>query len=296
MNLIQRIYHLYANSGYAVYSGQQASDLIKDELLRDKPSMIARLGSTELQAIEHYINSQKSFRKYPEFFKRNYIYNKMSVLSGFYPATETNIQRFSEMMIQDAKEVDILGSWRKEEIKLKEQLKNALKIRLKDIEPYYHQNPWSEVLKDKTVLVVHPFNESIEEQYKKREVLFTNPLILPAFKLKTIRAVQSIANNRPEFDDWFQALDSMKKQINETEFDIAIIGSGAYGFPLAAYVKRIGKKAIHLGGAVQILFGIRGKRWETHPFISQLINENWIRPNSSEVPQNSTKVDGGSYW
>jgi len=45
------------------------------------------------------------------------------------------------------------------------------------------------------------------------------------------------------------------------KFDIAIIGAGTYGLLLATYVKNPGQKSIHLGGAVQTLFGIkRGRR------------------------------------
>lgn len=33
-----------------------------------------------------------------------------------------------------------------------------------------------------------------------------------------------------------------------------------YGFPLAAHVKHKGKQAIHLGGTLQLLFGIKGNR------------------------------------
>ena len=127
-------------------------------------------------------------------------------------------------------------------------------------------------------------------------MLFENPNILPQFNLITLKAVQSIANNKPEFEDWFIALDSMKNQIDEIDFDIALIGCGAYGFPLAAHIKRKGKKAVLLGGALQILFGIRGKRWEQHSQISLLINEHWSRPLTSEVPNDSKKIDGGSYW
>lgn len=42
-------------------------------------------------------------------------------------------------------------------------------------------------------------------------------------------------------------------------FDTAIIGCGAYGMPLAAQIKNAGRQAIHLGGAVQLLFGIKGE-------------------------------------
>jgi hypothetical protein len=68
------------------------------------------------------------------------------------------------------------------------------------------------------------------------------------------------------------------------------------GFPLAAHVKRMGKKAIHMGGATQILFGIKGKRWDTHPVIGAMYNEHWVRPALEDVPQQANKVEGGCYW
>jgi hypothetical protein len=36
------------------------------------------------------------------------------------------------------------------------------------------------------------------------------------------------------------------------------------GLPLAAAIKAMGRPALHLGGALQLLFGIRGRRWEGH--------------------------------
>jgi hypothetical protein len=297
MNTIQKIYHLYANRPVAVdFSGQDASDLIKAELDTDKPSLIARLGSTELQAMSWYINSKHPLKKYFEKLRGKTILKKMNILSGFFPSTQENIIKFSKMMLKDMQEVDILGSWRKEEGLFIDELKNSQKVTLKDLEPYYHKHPWSKVLQHKKVLVIHPFDKSIQNQYKKRELLFENPEILPEFELITLKAVQTIASNKSEFTDWFEALESMKNQIDKIDFDIALIGCGAYGFPLAAHVKRMGKKSVMLGGALQILFGIKGKRWDNHPEISLLINDNWSRPLPDEVPSNSIKIDGGSYW
>ncbi len=167
---------------------------------------------------------------------------------------------------------------------------------MKDIEPYYHSNPWSEVLEGKRVLVIHPFEESIKKQYKKHKILFNNARILPKFELKTLKAVQSIASTNTGFSDWFDALSYMKKRVSSIDFDIAIIGAGAYGLPLASFVKSIGKKAIHLGGATQLLFGIKGKRWDELPFFRQLYNENWVRPLPTETPDNSQIVESGCYW
>ena len=127
--------------------------------------------------------------------------------------------------------------------------------------------------------------------------LFANPEMAPHYELRTIKAVQSIAGNQPEgFGDWFEALDWMKREIDKTDFDIAIIGCGAYGFPLAAYVKQIGKKAIHLGGATQYLYGIISSALENNPKLSNLKNEYWVRPSKEETPHGIENVENSRYW
>lgn len=76
---------------------------------------------------------------------------------------------------------------------------------------------------------------------------------------------------------------------------MALIGCGAYGFPLAAHIKKMGKQAVHLGGVLQILFGIKGRRWDesdTH----LMYNENWVYPDRSEIPAGADKVENACYW
>ena len=168
---------------------------------------------------------------------------------------------------------------------------------LEDLEPIFTKNPWTKALEGKKVLVVHPFVDSITSQYQRKEKLFDNN-VLPDFDLEVIPAVQSIAGQKTEFKDWFQALDSMKEQIAKRDFDVCILGCGAYGFPLASFVKNMGKQSIHMGGVTQLLFGIKGKRWEqyiVYPY-SNLFNEYWVRPNQNETPQQSKVVEGGCYW
>ena len=64
----------------------------------------------------------------------------------------------------------------------------------------------------------------------------------------------------------------MYEQSLKTSFDVAIIGCGAYGMPLGAMLKDAGKTVIHLGGVTQILFGIKGKRWDENK-TSELYNQ-----------------------
>lgn len=121
--------------------------------------------------------------------------------------------------------------------------------------------------------------------------------ILPEFELITYKAIQTIAgNNTEKYEDWFQALSIMIEDIKKIDFDIAIIGCGAYGFPLAAECKRMGKKAIHLGGQTQVVFGILGKRYDNSTGLKPYINEYWVRPSDEERPANYQNVEGGCYW
>ena len=261
-------------------TGQVASDYIKELINCDKPIMIARFGSTELSCMVDYIHLTTKY-KYTKYIKSkisSYGFTSQTITdaytwSGIFPSNIEILSRFSELMIQETSNVDVLGSWRIEESYLKDHLINTVVIKLTDIEPYYHDNPWSSALVGKKVLVIHPFAKTIESQYKKRALLFKNPNILPKFELQVLKAVQTLSAEEGKFyNDWFDALNTMKSKIDKIDFDIAIIGCGAYGFPLASYIKNIGKKAIHMGGATQILFGIKGKRWEAIPFFQNLMN------------------------
>ena len=165
--------------------------------------------------------------------------------------------------------------------------------------PFLWKNPWTKYLEGKKVLVVHPFVDSIKSQYENnRECLFDDPDVLPRFKeLILVRAVQSIVGTRTDYVDWFEALKHMEDEISQLDFDIALIGCGAYGMALAAHVKRMGKQAVHLAGWTQMLFGIYGNRGlRDQPAYAKFINGYWIRPSESEKPKGAEKVEGGCYW
>lgn len=271
---------------------EETNELLK-MLSSEEPCMISRFGSVELQAL--------SYIRYKPFFnfikKRAFytIYNN----AGFFPINNESLRRFYELHKNDAKEIDALVSWRFEEFLFMDWLRSKYRIRKSTFDSFYSQEqPWTKALKFKRVLVIHPFAESIQKQYnEKRERLFANPNVLPEFKsLTIIKAVQSIAGNDTEFKTWFDALDWMIAEINKCDFDVALIGCGAYGLPLAAHVKRIGKKAVHMGGILQFLFGIKSIRYEENPTICKYINEHFVYPNESERPQNANLVEGGCYW
>jgi hypothetical protein len=281
-------------------------DLIYKSIIAGKPLMISRFGATEMNCLVNYFDQRKSGLRHLRYITGQSKYYRwddltmetMSTLSGFFPDSFAMLERFSRLVYEDMKLIDILGSWLKEEVLFEKELGNAKKVGFLNLEPYNHKEPWSRALEGKKVLVVHPFTESIQKQYLNRTLLFNDPTVLPKFDLKTLKAVQSISKNPTGYSNWFEALDSMKDKISQIDFDIAIIGCGAYGMSLAAHVKRLGKQSVHLGGATQLLFGITGKRWESsqYEYGKKLINRYWVRPLEEEVPQNHSKVEEGCYW
>lgn len=293
-----------------------ANLLIHEVLSEGKPAMVARFGSVELGAVCNYLGVKAGRKgrlgsyirgRGDDWFWRESTARQMQNNAGFFPPTGEMLSRFAELMLADAGQIDVLASWLAQETTVKAYLKEDLhRVHLLLIEPFFSKKPWTRVLSGKRVLVVHPFAHLIEEQYlQKRTLLFADPEVLPAFELQTIEAVQSIGGEGSGFFSWFEALESMKKEMDKRTYDIALIGCGAYGLPLAAHAKRTGHQGVHLGGSLQLLFGIKGRRWENPQHGSKifgpgaylkLMNEHWVRPSERETPKSASKVEGGCYW
>lgn len=287
-------------------SSDEVNNSIYDLLSGDKPCMIARLGNTEINTLIKYDNFirmnklEKIYQwtktsKYP--FSPKCVLNNIHPESGFYPVNKASLLLFKNEMINSMQNVDILGSWVKGENRFQENLTQALICDLKFLEPYYHNNPWSRVLEGKNVLIIHPFVDTIKKQYRdKRDKLFLNEKTLPEFNAMFIKSTFTTPSQNSIYQDWFHALDDLYNNALSFDFDIAIIGCGAYGFPLASKLKSRGKKCIHLGGSTQLLFGIKGHRWEHDLFFKSMFNKFWVYPSVDEKPIDFKKMDNGCYW
>lgn len=268
---------------------------IFDFIISGEPFMAGRMGGVEGAVTLEAIQVQQGWKKDISASASEKAY----INAGFFPPTTEKLTMFADLMQKSLQQVDILGSMstNDEEFLVRMNVSDdAVLTNIGNLEPYYCENPWTKALAGKRVLVIYPFAETIKKQYEKRKLLFNDPNILPDFNLTVLRSVQSIAGTKTEFNDWFEALEHMYNEAMKIDFEIAIIGCGAYGFPLAAKLKEAGKQAIHLGGATQILFGIKGDRWEHIPEVKKLFNDNWVRPSANEIPQQAKKVEGGCYW
>ena len=286
-----------------------ANQLISDLIKSNKPFMVGRLGSVETRflvnsRLKKIINSDisgiiKTLQGNINIFWKNnpILLNELHMNAGFFPNDPALGNKFIEIYDKAIENLDVLGVWNEMEYQIKNIPQETKLCKIRELEPWFYDNPWSYQLKNKKVLLIHPFEDSIRNQFLNKDKLYKNEKTLPDFELKTIKAVQTIAGQKSEFKNWYDALESMKHKITKTDFDIAIIGCGAYGFPLASFVKELGKQAIHLGGVTQLLFGIKGKRWEDWKHYTDLRKNNghdWIL--AKEIPENYRKIEDGCYW
>lgn len=217
---------------------------------------------------------------------------------GINPLGRPEVERFGELMAASMRSIDLLGSWVPGEVMFAPFLEGAVFDRRENLEPYRHQTPWSHALSGRRVLVVHPFARSIAQQFReRREKLFPNKAVLPDFDLLTLIPPRAHHGEILNANGWFSALEDLTDRVLEMDFDVAIVGAGPFGLPLAAEIKRDGRKVVHLGGATQLLFGVMGRRWEGDPLISSFRNKYWVRPSGSETPPlPARRLSDHSYW
>jgi hypothetical protein len=276
---------------------REGQDRIGELIARDEPLMVARLGSVELSCLRFYLEKRGGTKT--AYSKK--ISYAMANNAGFFPADDDSLDALAALYLDHLRHADVMGVWFNpyEDVICNTWCRDAEPVELGCLEPFRFSNPWSVRLAGHTVLVVHPFAESIRKQYaEKRRLLFADPDVLPDFELKTVKAVQSLAGSKVEFATWFDAYRHMCDEMARVDFDICLIGAGAYGLPLASFAKGLGKQAIQMGGATQILFGIKGRRWEElyGDSTAKLFNRHWVRPLESETPANKERVDKGCYW
>ncbi len=273
-----------------IHNPEDSNSLIKQKLLDNKPMLVARVGGTEAKCTFFYLNNRKNKKNpkpYPIGLKEEALY-----LSGIFPMEDNLLDNFCELFLDLVKDTDVMAVWFNagENTVCNDYCPDADLIHLDSLEPFWFENPWTEALEEKKVLVISPFEETIKSQYQKRDLLFKNPKILPEFDLVFYKAVQGLCGN-DDFPNWIEAFNFMCREIENIDFDIALVSAGAFGLPLASFIKSKRKKAIHIGGVAQILFGIKGIRWDLRPKYSEgLYNEHWVYLPEETKPKSPDKM------
>lgn len=281
----------------SILTKEEGNQLIYDLITDDQPRLICRMGSAELAVLINFHFKQKGKLKEWNYAKINQGLFRMNAV---FPTTAKTLDTFSKLYLTCLPTIDAFAIWYNygEQIFHQSYFSEALLFPIESLEPFRFNRPWSRALEGKKVLVVLPFEDSVKKQYQSKHLLFANKKVLPDFELIVYRPFNSYTDEPAEGCDWFWYLEMMKQQIAFLEFDIALVAAGPFGLPLAVSIKNMGKKAVHVGGALQLLFGIKGSRWEERPEFAAFMNEYWIKPSGDEVPAQKVKttIDNSSYW
>lgn len=268
-------------------------------LAEGRPFCAGKLGATEAEAVVVFMRRQRARqagRPVPGY--PGHVLHKLFVNAGVFPQDEAVFDAFCEIYIKAAAACDFLAAWdvAGEARIIRAFCPGATLVQLRSLEPYFSPEPWSRALAGRRVLAVSPFAASIQKQFARRAEIWPGRDVLPEFELSVLRAPLSAGLAPPESPDWLTALEGLKRGMDESPCDVALIGAGAFSLPLAAHAKATGKAGLHLGGALQILFGILGQRWREHRDFKPFVNASWTSPSPEETPQAFRKVEGGCYW
>lgn len=270
-----------------------ASDYLAARIREGKPFMAARIGFNEMSMMKAYDFGKRD--KFPIVMKN------MCDAAGFFPPDFGLGDRFLELMKESLAQTDFLALMDSpfEDYYVNHYMKKGSVTAPFEVMNFWSfPHSWTEALRGKKVLVVNPFTDTIGKQYQKREKLFIGKRFLPEFELVLYRSIQTAGGETCDrFADWFEALESMENEIKRLDFDIALVGCGAYGFPLSASIRRMGKQVIHMGGVLQILFGIKGNRWmKKSSTVKPYMNDAWVWPSDKETPRDVNLIEGGPYF
>lgn len=294
-------------------------DTIKASIETKNPIVIGKIGSVELRtAIETMFIIQGKNNEYSQGIQYEATY-----CAGLYPNIKSHFINFMSVYLESVRQINIMASWNDNLLQFEESLWREYGLSLKDklntikqlvdlpaLEPFYSTPNywWQHLYVHKTILIVTPFTKSIQHQLANRDKVWqgrwTNfwPTTIN-FKFITFPHPYNLLNNIDKQNmpsDSFELLKKYKTELdNIGHFDIALIGAGAYSIPLAVYIKtQLSQTAIHLGGGLQMMFGVAGSRWKgsDSPFFKEYINEYWISPMPEEIPPNYKLQENGCYF
>jgi hypothetical protein len=266
---------------------------VKELLLGDKPCAIGKIGNVELM---HFFGGY-----FADFGTEEFPFGGLlSINAGINCLDKTEFKRWIGNFAMGLYSLDVLLAWNKDErerdiIKYICSRYCSIVPSFSDIEPFNHGvEGWHYGLADKKVLVVSSFKDSIEAQIPNFSKIWNGAKLGSCEVIKCPQPFQITGEKETYFTE---NISRLTQEISAKDFDLCIIGAGGYSIPLCGVVKRLGKRSIHLGGATQVLFGIRGSRFDRN-FSDQSWygTEHFIKPLESDIPKHKHLVEEGCYW
>lgn len=276
---------------YNIINAYETNDIIAKCLNENKTINYMRFGLGYETIIPYNIEKDIDYRSIKE---------KSHLHSGLY-GDEKDFIFYYEQFVDSVKNRDIFLKWNVQWLNnyenyfLEKYKKDCIYTEAGSNESFRFENPFSYHFKDKKILVVNSFKESIDKQFKIKDNLFKDKKVLPDFELITYKSVISYCMEKPH-SGWKESYQYMIDDISKIDFDIALVGCGAYSQPIVNFIySSMNKTALNTAGGTPLYFGILGKRWNNDNFINKVNKEYWIQP-IEQKPEKYYMIENGCYW
>lgn len=272
---------------------------IKEIIQENKPFFIGRIAGCELKVA--YCFQQGNLLDIVDELR------ELENNAGIYTSNNASLVEYTKRLIEAYEHCTVIAEWEQGgkvfahtgsgQEYISKRTPKTPKIDARALEPYYFKDNWMTSIKGKKILIIHPFSKTFEKQVTNLKKIFPGKSWFEDCQLQFAQPPLTLAGNH-EGKDWKEHLTPFLESLREkSDFDIALVAAGGYGMLVSDYIyKEMNKSVMYIGGALQLFFGVIGKRWFDNKDILKLVNDDWIRPSKEEKPNNFTNVEKGCYW
>ena len=238
--------------------------------------------------------------------------------SGLFPGDPAFYLRFNTFYMQHVRNLDCLGiclSPRELEIKRHYGLDGKWIYYIEQLPPNTgqsrrdghvsrsgEQDCYLPFFRGKKILIVCPF-ASVLQQRARKEIFegvwsATRKRWFYPERVDALELPYGFAGDtQRKYGTVLNLFDRVAEQISQRDFDVALVAAAGLAIPIVSHVKSLGKVGIDLGGHLQALFGVLGKRWRQREYwMREIWNEHWTDMPAAYVPKESDVCDRGAYW
>ena len=278
---------------------QKDNIYIKSIIEENNPFFIGRIAGCELKVAQSY-QEGNLFDIVDEL-------RELENNAGIFTKDIDSLSKYTQMLIESYNHCTIIAEWEQTgkvfthtgsgQQFIAKRTPKTPKIDARSLEPYYFKENWMPALKGKKILIVHPFVKTFKKQVPKLKEIFPGKSWFEDCEFQFVEPPLTLAGNHQD-KDWQDHLNPFLESLRELKnFDIAFVAAGGYGMLISNFIfKNLDRSVIYVGGALQIFFGVIGKRWFDNKDILKIMNDNWIRPDKEDKPDNFKNVEKGCYW
>ena len=289
------------------------NDAIINNLKNSTPHSSGKMGSIEADALAHFY-SQRMNRNWDTRAHNKTLRLALSENAGVFPNQDLVLDKWCKDYLKSVKDLDDIIVWCPEygDESIIRAFCEKTNAHPPQWDPMDHMNfeghpeafflqkekNWFKNLSGKKVLVISPFAKTIKKQLGNLSKIWNHNMSDVKFEIVRFPYAPAVSGEKEE-RTYFHLIEKYKKIIYKKDFDLMMIGAGSASLPLVAAAKKKGKIGVHLGGACQLFFGIRGQRWDNAERFKdcRIYNSDlFIRPLKEDLPINSKIVENGCYW